>query len=585
METSSDYINHVNIVKELNLYTTIRENQKPYEKRFEEIYQKVKESDVNLSSAKDFLQDLSESELGVLQKFEGLADPIKIESLTNEGAYNLLVHTYEKYDWNNDGITQIGAARVLMNIPKNMDDDTKKAWVKTLNAMGNDFMATSVITLSLNDEYNKRQIAEHFAQMSDEERSRMQESASYDINQFIKETLSKPYTPKLITFLDILEKVDGILSGSNGGYASPELIASTQRLKEELTKAYAEVQNENKERLTTQQEIEIKQQAAQTISETEESPLATAIQESSQMQDVKQLQATEKLAEMKEKYKDIYTPIPETYSVKDEELQARKIYEAYPKYISGPDFLQIVSSFLEGTRIELGQKLTPAQEEAQKLDYAQALQKAYDIFGGEEEFIAMQKGVQAIKDQYPINEWAKQGYADNSRELARFKNAAIYEGLERGLSLESATKVARNAEYMFMDVSYGAKMLDDMLIKAGLMSPAPEGGRETVQTEVNFDHPNNGTMDLRAYGIDGAWNANEVIENQKGMLQEIEKKISQFNFMLNNKELIKEAIMKLPADARGAMNNEGYESWINKELLPRMQLGYEVFSKYQIYDN
>jgi hypothetical protein len=192
------------------------------------------------------------------------------------------VHTYEKYDWNNDGITQIGAARVLMSIPKNMDDDTKKAWVKTLNAMGNDFRATSVITLSLNDEYNKRQIAEHMSRMSDEERSKMQERASFDINQFIKETLSKPYTPKLITFLDILEKVDGILSGSDRGYSSPEMIASTQHLKEELIKAYAEVQKENKERLTTQQEIEIKQQAAQTMSETEESPLATAIQESSQ---------------------------------------------------------------------------------------------------------------------------------------------------------------------------------------------------------------------------------------------------------------------------------------------------------------
>jgi hypothetical protein len=311
----------------------------------------------------------------------------------------------------------------------------------------------------------------------------------------------------------------------------------------------------------------------------------TATSTTAATDNVTKTEATDKLAEMQEKYKDIYTPIPETYSVKDEELQARKIYEAYPNYISGPDFLQIVSSFLEGTRIELGQKLTPAQEEAQKLDYAQAFQKAYDIFGGEEEFITMQKGVQAIKEQYPINEWAKQGYADNSKELARFKNAAIYEGLERGLSLESATKAARNAEYMFMDTSYASKMLDDMLIKAGRMSPAPEGGRETVKTEVNFDHPNNGTMDLRAYGIDGAWNTNEVIENQKDMLQEIEKKISQFNFMLNNKELIKEAIMKLPADARGVMNNEGYESWINKELMPRMQLGYEVFSKYQIYDN
>jgi hypothetical protein len=308
--------------------------------------------------------------------------------------------------------------------------------------------------------------------------------------------------------------------------------------------------------------LEIKQQAVQTMSETEESPLATAIQESSQTQSAKESQATGRMAEMEEKYKDVYSPIPETYSVEDEELQIRKVHEAYPNYISGPDFLQIVSSFLEGTRIELGQKLTPAQEEAQKLDYAQALQKAYDIFGGEEEFIAMQKGVQAIKYQYPVNEWAKQGYADNSKELAQFTNATIYEGLERGLSLEGARKEARSVENIFMDVSYGAKMLDDMLIKAGLMSPAPEGGRETVRTEVDFDAIKNAAMDLQVYGIDGAWNGKKFIENQKDMLQEITTRISQFNFMLDHKELVDDARMKLPEYSRGPINNEGYESWI-----------------------
>lgn len=360
--------------------------------------------------------------------------------------------------------------------------------------------------------------------------------------------------------------------------------------KEEPTKATTEVQNETQEPIiTTQQEIEIKQQAAQTTSETEESPLATAIQESSQTQSVEQTKATGKLAEMQEKYKDVYTPIPETYSKADEDLQAQKIREAYPNYPFGSTFLELVNSFYDGEPIIPGNGITQEQSngitQEQKEKQEVAYQKAYDLFGGEDAYKKMQKDVQAIKEQYPFNEWAKQGYADNSKELARFKNAAIYEGLERGLSLESATKVARNAEYMFMDTSYASKMLDDMLVKAGRMPPAPEGGRETVKTEVNFDHPNNGTMDLRAYGIDGAWETNEVIENQKGMLQEIEKKISQFNFMLNNKELIKEAIMKLPADARGLMNNEGYESWINKELLPRMQVGYEVFSKYQIYDS
>ena len=284
---------------------------------------------------------------------------------------------------------------------------------------------------------------------------------------------------------------------------------------------------------------------------------------------------------MQEKYKDVYTPIPETYSKADEDLQAQKIHDAYPNYISGSDFLKLVDQFYDGEPIIPGNGITQEQKEKQEIAY----QKVYDQFGGEDAYKKMQKGVQAIKEQYPINEWAKQGYADNSKELARFTNATIYEGLERGLSLDDATKEARSVENIFMDVSYGAKMLDDMLIKAGRMSPAPEGGRETVRMEVDFNAIKNAAMDLRVYCIDGAWNGKKFIENQKDMLQEITTRISQFNFMLDNKELVDDARMKLPEYSRGPINNEGYESWVNEEVLPRMQVGYEVFSKYQIYDN
>jgi len=294
-----------------------------------------------------------------------------------------------------------------------------------------------------------------------------------------------------------------------------------------------------------------------------------------------QTQQTDKMAEMKEKYKDVYTPIPETYSKADEDIQAQKIHEAYPNYISGPDFLKLVDQFYDGEPIIPGNGITQEQKEKQEV----AFQKVYDQFGGEDAYKKMQKDVQAIKEQYPINEWAKQGYADNSKELARFTNATIYEGLERGLSLEGATKEARSVENIFMDVSYGAKMLDDMLIKAGRMSPAPEGGRETVRMDVDFNAIKNAAMDLRGYGIDGAWNGKKFIENQKDMLQEITTKISQFNFMLDHKELVDDARMKLPEYSRGPINNEGYESWVNEEVLPRMQVGYEVFSKYQIYDS
>lgn len=370
-------------------------------------------------------------------------------------------------------------------------------------------------------------------------------------------------------------------------------IAEIQK-KEEPTKATTEVQNETqKPIITTQQEIEIKQQATQTMSETEDNPLATAIQESSQTQSTKQSQATGKLAEMQEKYKDIYTPIPETYSVKDEELQARKIYEAYPNYISGPDFLQIVSSFLEGTRIELGQKLTPAQEEAQKLDYAQAFQKAYDIFGGEEEFISMIKGAHQIMKEYPVNTWGKDERVHNATELARFTNAATYEGLEQGKTIEEASIYAANLRSSFMDTSYSTINFLETLIKAGRADPdslkwfleQDEKHYPKYSNDIDFSYVNNPIMDLRKYGIEGSWEYYEKPEDQKAMIAEIEKKIGQFNFMLNNEDLIKDAYSQLVADAQNLGNNAGYKKMINDDYMPRMVDGLNIFKNYKIYDN
>lgn len=362
---------------------------------------------------------------------------------------------------------------------------------------------------------------------------------------------------------------------------------------EEPTKATTEVQNETQEPIiTTQQELEIKQQTAQTISETEESPLATAIQESSQTQSVEQTKATGKMAEMQEKYKDVYTPIPETYSKADEELQTRKVHEAYPNYISGPEFLKIVSSFLEGTRIELGQKLTPAQEEAQKLDYAQAFQKAYDIFGGEEAFIEMQKGAHEIMKKYPVNTWGKDERVHNETELARFTNAATYEALEQGKTIEEARIYAGNLRFSFMDTSYSTINFLETLIKAGrtdqstldmFLSQDSQKSREEAY-KVDFNSSNNSTMDLREYGIEGNWEFYKIHENQQDMIAEIEKKISQFNFMLHNESRIKEAYMKLDASYQDLGNNAGYKRIINENYMPKMEAGLDIFSKYKIYD-
>ena len=85
-----------------------------------------------INSAKDFLTTLQPDELAVLQKASHLADPIDIYKISEEGARNLLAKgDATKYvDLNNDGITEIGAAKDFIFPPPNSPQAVKDAWGK-----------------------------------------------------------------------------------------------------------------------------------------------------------------------------------------------------------------------------------------------------------------------------------------------------------------------------------------------------------------------------------------------------------------------------------------------------------------------
>lgn len=55
-----------------------------------------------------FLKSLSEDELATVQHVNRLVSPIKVDSLTEEGAINLLLPPPTQVDLNNDGLTQTG---------------------------------------------------------------------------------------------------------------------------------------------------------------------------------------------------------------------------------------------------------------------------------------------------------------------------------------------------------------------------------------------------------------------------------------------------------------------------------------------
>lgn len=295
-------------------------------------------------------------------------------------------------------------------------------------------------------------------------------------------------------------------------------------------------------------------------------------------------QQTDKMAEMEEKYKDVYTPIPETYSKADEDIQAQKIKEAYPNYVSMAEVWKIADKIYTEEfgekKFQLGDKLTPEQEEKKKL----SLEMAYEMFGGIDAIIAADKGVYEIKKAYPVNPWGKDERNNNSTELARFHNAVVYQELENGKTIDEAREHAGylTSTSLYMNSGFKENSFIDILIKAGLADP---DAKQDYDNSVDFNAPNNTTWDLRTYGIEGRWQENNIYENDQAMISELEKKIGQFNFLLNNENLIKAANDKLdPSNQSLALTNH-YKEYINEQYLPEAQFALDIFKNYKIYDS
>jgi len=150
MQINQAYTEHVNIVKDLKMTDSFYEVREPYKEGFEEIHNRAKDENINISNAKEFLSSLSKEELDTLQHFSGLADQVNVSVLSDEGSYNLLLNHYERYDFNNDGLVTSGIGNSLPMIPTNMSNHDKKALVNTVNEMGMDnaFLGLSAIIFS-----------------------------------------------------------------------------------------------------------------------------------------------------------------------------------------------------------------------------------------------------------------------------------------------------------------------------------------------------------------------------------------------------------------------------------------------------
>jgi len=135
MTTNTNYSEHVSIMKNLKMADSFYEVREAFKESFEKIYEEAQSQKVTVSNAKEFLNSLSKDELSTLQNYTRLVNDIDVDSLSDEGAYNLLVHHYEKYDFNKDGVVEDGIAKTQSLIPQSMDSTTKQALVETFNSM------------------------------------------------------------------------------------------------------------------------------------------------------------------------------------------------------------------------------------------------------------------------------------------------------------------------------------------------------------------------------------------------------------------------------------------------------------------
>ena len=191
METSTAYQSYLNVMQNYQTTQGRKDYQAPFAESFELIYSKAQEEDIKLSNAKNFLESLSQSEIRTLQKYSGLADSINVKSLSAEGAYNLLMHDNEQYDFDGNGTAEVGIGKHILPVPKNMPADVQEAYISAMNSL------------------------------SDKDKL-MAMTLTFDPAHLDSVINNKAYTPTNMDYNYLKSRVENMLNPQNGGYTSVE---------------------------------------------------------------------------------------------------------------------------------------------------------------------------------------------------------------------------------------------------------------------------------------------------------------------------------------------------------------------------
>lgn len=217
METNLSYQNYIADTKNLITPQGRLDYQKPYAEDFEKIYNSVIGEGLDLSNAKNFIESLSKDELKVVQKYNGLAEAIETGGLSAEAAFNLLVHDNEQYDFNGDGMFQVGAANIIPTVPTTMPSDVRSAYIEALNTLeGRDRMMAMTLT--------------------------------FDIGRIQSRINNTPYEPQVIDYNYLSKQVDAMLNPKGGAFTSEATKEAIMAFWQAFESAYAgEKKSQNEE--------------------------------------------------------------------------------------------------------------------------------------------------------------------------------------------------------------------------------------------------------------------------------------------------------------------------------------------------
>jgi hypothetical protein len=291
-------------------------------------------------------------------------------------------------------------------------------------------------------------------------------------------------------------------------------------------------------------------------------------------------QQTDRMAQMEEKYKDIYTPMPPRYSEETDNKITSTVREKYPNYLTFDERFKdyripYKANVTEQDREKL-KELGAAWEENNK--------KYVESLGGQDGYDACMKYESEVKQDNPMNFWDRKDFkVSNSKELATFYNAAVYEGLESGKSLQDARIIASHAVSSFMDTSktiYNVMVTSDtMVAKYGPGGIVPDWSRDGA---VNYKQ----NIDLREYGFDMGPTTTKNSHNENVMADFAQKKLDYFNFIVDNQNIVDRKFNDLnPSYIRGRNSYDDIVKPVIDEYLPQAQVAVEVFNKYKIFDS